>query len=199
MGPMLQPYIAPFLAKVAHSPAPPKRVYWVSPPETERIARPAHDILVERLRATEGDWLKVIDSRLLLKYPYRNLQPDKQHFFGPDAVIWADGVFDIIKKDLEAAPLASSTAPTNLLPPPPPRQPLPKSLNPLLQHRFARPSTSKPLSNTSPSRFRKRRLRPTMNRWLGSFIACDMSFKANSREPTWWFFMRHTLTESGNH
>ena len=120
MGPMLQPYIAPFLAKVAHSPAAPKRVYWVSPPETERIARPAHDILVERLRATEGDWLKVIDSRLLLKYPYRNLQPDKQHFFGPDAVIWADGVFDIIKKDLEVAPLASSAAPTNLLPPPPP-------------------------------------------------------------------------------
>ena len=53
MGPMLQPYIAPFLAKVAHSTSAPKRVYWVSPPETERIARPAHDILVERLRATE--------------------------------------------------------------------------------------------------------------------------------------------------
>ncbi len=120
MGPMLQPYIAPFLSKVAHSAGAPKRVYWVSPPETERIARTAHDILVERLRATEGDWLKVIDSRLLLKYPYRNLQPDKQHFFGPDAVIWADSVFDIIKKDLEAAPLASSIAPTNLLPPPPP-------------------------------------------------------------------------------
>ena len=120
MGPMLQPYIGPFLAKVAHSPDAPKRVYWVSPPETERIARPAHDILVERIRATEGDWLKVIDSRLLLKYPYRNLQPDKQHFFGPDAVIWADGVFNIIKQDLEAAPLAGSRPSTNLLPPPPP-------------------------------------------------------------------------------
>lgn len=116
MGPMLQPYIAPFLAKVANSPTPPKRVFWVSPPETERIARPAHDILVERLSATAGDWLKVIDSRLLLKYPYRNLQPDKQHFFGPDALLWADGVFNIIKSDLEMSPL-SNLPPVPAIPP----------------------------------------------------------------------------------
>jgi hypothetical protein len=114
MGPMLQPYITPFLAKVASAAMPPKRIYWVAPPETERIAKPAHDILVERLQSAEASWMRVIDSRLLLKYPYRNLQPDKQHFFGPDTQIWADSVFKIIKDDLQKSPLDNSLPPKSV-------------------------------------------------------------------------------------
>ncbi len=116
MGPMLQPYITPFLAKVASAAMPPKRIYWVAPPETERIAKPAHDILVERLQSAEASWMRVIDSRLLLKYPYRNLQPDKQHFFGPDTQIWADGVFKIIKEDLQKSPIDNSLPPRTVAP-----------------------------------------------------------------------------------
>jgi hypothetical protein len=54
--------------------------------------------------------MKVIDSRQLIEYPYRNLQPDQQHFFGPDMEVWAERVFDIIRDDLDGTPLGADDA-----------------------------------------------------------------------------------------
>jgi hypothetical protein len=105
-GAVLEPFIRPFLAKVAEGAAPVRRIYWVAPPVSGAIPSSAQDLLVERLEMCAGPGMRVIDSRQLIEYPYRNLQPDQQHFFGPDMELWADRVFDIIKDDLGHAPPA---------------------------------------------------------------------------------------------
>ena len=59
-------------------------------------------------RATDiGHVAHVIDSRTLVSYPYRHMEPDKEHFLGEEMDQWADGVFDIVKRDLSAQPIAS--------------------------------------------------------------------------------------------
>ena len=97
----LQAYITPFLAKA--SPAV-KRIYWVAPPSAGKISREAQDTLVKQLRIHEGNGMRVIDSRELITYPYRNLQADRQHFFGADMTEWADKVFASIEDDLKQSP-----------------------------------------------------------------------------------------------
>ena len=105
-GAVLEPFIRPFLAKVAEAAAPVRRIYWVAPPVSGAVPAAAQDLLVERLEMCAGPGMRVIDSRHLLEYPYRNLQPDQQHFFGPDMEVWADRVFDIIGDDLGRTPPA---------------------------------------------------------------------------------------------
>jgi hypothetical protein len=121
MPSLLQPYLGQFLARVVCESSPVRRVYWVAPPVCERISKQSHDILVESIKTQNSDWLRVIDSRLLIPYPYRNLQPDRQHFFGPDMTTWADGVFQIIQQDISNSHLPPSAAPAPIqqLPPPP--------------------------------------------------------------------------------
>ena len=105
-GAVLEPFIRPFLAKVAEARPSLRRIYWVAPPVSGVVSPPVQDLLVERLQMCGGPGMRVIDSRELIEYPYRNLQPDKQHFFGPDMEIWADRVFDIIGDDLQNSPPA---------------------------------------------------------------------------------------------
>ena len=106
-GAVLDPFIAPFLGLIGSANPPVRRLYWVAPPVSGNIPVEVQDILVERLRALSGPAMSVIDSRDLIKYPYRNLQPDKQHFFGPDMHVWADNVYNYIEDDLAARPLDS--------------------------------------------------------------------------------------------
>lgn len=108
-GAVLEPFIVPFLSKVAASPV--RRVYWVAPPVSGAIPQRAQDLLVERLRMCGGPAMRVIDSRELLTYPYSKLQPDKQHFLDPDMRIWADNVFALIEEDMQASPPTAVDAP----------------------------------------------------------------------------------------
>jgi hypothetical protein len=104
-GTVLDPFIAPFLGLVGAADPPVRRLYWVAPPKCGTTPAGVQDILVERLRALSGPAMSVIDSRELIKYPYRNLQPDKQHFFGDDMRLWAEEVYDFIGEDIAARPL----------------------------------------------------------------------------------------------
>ncbi len=108
---VLEPFIKPFLARVADASPPVQRIYWVAPPVSGAVPAEAQSMLVDRLAACGGDGMRVIDSRSLLKYPYRNLQPDKQHFFGADMNAWADKVFALIEEDLERTPLGQVSQP----------------------------------------------------------------------------------------
>ncbi|MBJ7326496.1 MAG: hypothetical protein JHC52_04030 [Chthoniobacterales bacterium] len=108
-GAVLEPFISPFLSLVGEANPPVRRLYWVAPPMSGNIPVEVQDILVERLSGFAGPAMSVIDSRDLIKYPYRNLQPDKQHFFGHDMEAWADKVFDFIERDLSAQPLGEET------------------------------------------------------------------------------------------
>jgi hypothetical protein len=49
----------------------------------------------------------VIDSRNLLSYPYHHMEPDHEHFIGNDMSLWADKIFEIVRSDLSAHPVAS--------------------------------------------------------------------------------------------
>ena len=120
MPTLLQPYLGPFLARVFSEGSPVRRVYWVAPPVCERISSQSQDVLVESIKAQTPEGLRVIDSRLLIQFPYRNLQPDRQHFFGADMKIWADSVFALIEQDLTESPLpATPTARIQTTPEPP--------------------------------------------------------------------------------
>jgi hypothetical protein len=121
-GAVLDPFIDPFLRLCMPSV---KRLYWVAPPISGNIPKTIQDALVTRLRSHEGESFRVIDSRDLLTYPYRGLQPDKQHFEGSDMTLWADRVFDWIRLDLEKCPVhggavitESAPAPEIVTPPP---------------------------------------------------------------------------------
>lgn len=105
-GEALDPFITPFLARVAEADPPVKRLYWVAPPVSGITPQETQDLLIERLNACAGPGMRVVDSRELINYPYKHLQPDKQHFFGEDMENWAAGVHGFVEKDLAAAPLA---------------------------------------------------------------------------------------------
>lgn len=103
---VLEPFIMPFLTRIAEADAGVRRLYWVAPPASGVISVQAQDLLVEKLRDCAGPAMRVIDSRNLIDYPYRHLQPDKQHFFGEDMQLWADRVYEFIGDDLADDPLS---------------------------------------------------------------------------------------------
>lgn len=120
-------YITPFLGKIAEAASRVKRLYWIGPPQCGRVAAVAHDFFLAQLASQPWPWLRVIDSRSIIHWPYKNMQPDMQHFFGPDMEAWASGVFAAIQKDLEENPLGApprGPSPPPAPPPPPPPKPL---------------------------------------------------------------------------
>jgi hypothetical protein len=62
---------------------------------------------VEQTRADIGHVATVIDSRPLVPYPYRHMEPDKEHFIGEEMDMWADKVFDLVEQDLAQQPFAT--------------------------------------------------------------------------------------------
>lgn len=109
-GAALEPFVAPFLSLVGKARPPVQRLYWVAPPRCGNTPVGVQNMLVGQLQAMAGPGMTVIDSRKLIDYPYRNLQPDKQHFFGEDMRKWAQGVHDLILDDISERPLEARPA-----------------------------------------------------------------------------------------
>ena len=107
-GPALRRYLAPFVAKLMKTPSPLKRLYWVGSPISGRVSKEIQDFVFAQIQQGVGAAGTVIDSRTLLAYPYHHMEPDKEHFIGPEMDQWADRVFEIVERDLAAHPLASS-------------------------------------------------------------------------------------------
>jgi hypothetical protein len=105
----LKNYITPFVASAVASTSSLRKIYWVSSPTSGRVSKSVQDFIVEEVRAYLGPLGTVIDSRNLLSYPYRHTQPDHEHFVGEDMNLWADKVFEIVRNDLSAHPVASLT------------------------------------------------------------------------------------------
>jgi hypothetical protein len=106
-GPALRSYFVPFITKVIKNPSTLKKIYWVASPTSGRVSREIQDFVLQQTRADIGHVATVIDSRALVAYPYRHMEPDKEHFLGADMDLWADKVFEIVERDLSAQPLAS--------------------------------------------------------------------------------------------
>ncbi|MDQ6623382.1 MAG: hypothetical protein M3Y86_07855 [Verrucomicrobiota bacterium] len=103
----LKKYLLPFKSKLLEPPSNLKKVYWVNPPTSGRVATTVQDFLFQQARAELGPEVEVIDSRQLVSYPYQHMEPDKEHFIGAQMDEWADKVFAIVQKDLAAQPIAS--------------------------------------------------------------------------------------------
>ncbi|NBV84760.1 MAG: hypothetical protein EBS01_00500 [Verrucomicrobia bacterium] len=100
-------YLSPFMQFLADKAPTVKKVYWVAPPTSGRVTVEIQDFLLKKLEHYECLFLKVLDSRTMLKYPYRNTMPDKEHFVGKDMELWAEGVFNQVSEDLAAGLLTA--------------------------------------------------------------------------------------------
>ena len=105
-GPALRSYLVPFITKAVRSPSL-RKIYWVASPTSGRVSKEVQDFVVEQIRADVGSLAQIIDSRTLVSYPYRHMEPDKEHFIGEDMDLWADKVFDLVEQDISSQPFAA--------------------------------------------------------------------------------------------
>lgn len=106
-GPALRSYLVPFINTAVQTPSNLRKIYWVASPTSGRVSKEIQDFVLQQTRAYVGQVANVIDSRTLVSYPYRHMEPDKEHFIGADMDQWADKVFDIVEHDLTSQPIAS--------------------------------------------------------------------------------------------
>lgn len=106
-GPALRSYFVPFINKAVQTPSNLRKIYWVASPTSGRVSKEIQDFVLQQTRADIGNVASVIDSRTLVAYPYRHMEPDKEHFLGADMDQWADRVFDIVDRDLSSQSIAS--------------------------------------------------------------------------------------------
>jgi len=99
-GAALRTYFVPFINKAVHTPSSLRKIYWVASPTSGRVSKEIQDFVFQQTRADVGHVADIIDSRTLVAYPYRHMEPDKEHFLGADMDQWADRVFDIVEHDL---------------------------------------------------------------------------------------------------
>ena len=106
-GPALRSYFVPFITKATQRPSTLKKIYWVASPTSGRVSKEIQDFVLQQTRADMGHVATIIDSRTLVAYPYRHMEPDKEHFLGEEMDQWADKVFEIVERDFSAQPIAS--------------------------------------------------------------------------------------------
>ena len=105
-GPTLRSYLVPFITKAVRSPSTLRKIYWVASPTSGRVSKEIQEFVLEQTRTDIGSVANVIDSRTLVAYPYRRMEPDHEHFLGVDMDLWADKVFEVIEHDLSLQPFA---------------------------------------------------------------------------------------------
>jgi hypothetical protein len=103
----LRSFLVPFITKAVRTPSNLRKIYWVASPTSGRVSKEIQDFVLNQTRADIGYVANIIDSRTLVSYPYRHMEPDKEHFLGADMDQWADKVFEIVEHDLNAQPIAS--------------------------------------------------------------------------------------------
>ena len=151
-GPALRSYLAPFIAKAVKSESPLRKIYWVASPTSGRVSKEVQDFVLQQTRADIGHVAHVIDSRTLVAYPYRHMEPDKEHFLGEEMDQWADGVFDIVNRDLSAQPIASLKPLSQAEQTEPAGSPPPVSPPPMSQPTVSQPTVSQPtVSQPTPT------------------------------------------------
>ena len=101
-GPMLRKYLVPFVKKAITPPSKLRKIYWVAPPTSGRVSGEIQEFVFEQTQKDIGSVTDVIDSRKLIAYPYKHMEPDKEHFIGEDMNRWADKVWGEIDRDLSA-------------------------------------------------------------------------------------------------
>jgi hypothetical protein len=99
---MLRKYLLPFVKKAITPPSKLRKIYWVAPPTSGRVSGEVQEFVFEQTQNDIGGITHVIDSRQLVAYPYKHMDPDKEHFIGEDMNKWTDNVWREIDRDLSA-------------------------------------------------------------------------------------------------
>jgi hypothetical protein len=107
-GPMLRKYLVPFVKKAITPPSKLRKIYWIAPPISGHVSGEVQEFVFEQTQKGIGSVTDVIDSRKLISYPYKHMEPDKEHFVGEDMNKWADKVWTEIDHDLSAKPWADA-------------------------------------------------------------------------------------------
>jgi hypothetical protein len=113
-GPMLRKYLVPFVKRAIAPPSKLRKIYWIAPPISGHVSSEVQEFVFEQTQKGIGSVTDVIDSRKLISYPYKHMEPDKEHFVGEDMNKWADKVWAEIDHDLsskswaDARPLSES-------------------------------------------------------------------------------------------
>ena len=103
-APMLRKYLVPFVKKAITPPSKLRKIYWVAPPTSGRVSGEVQEFVFQQTQNDIGSVTHLIDSRKLIAYPYKHMEPDKEHFIGEDMNRWTDKVFAEIDGDLSAQP-----------------------------------------------------------------------------------------------
>jgi hypothetical protein len=103
-APMLRKYLVPFVKKAITPPSKLRKIYWIAPPISGRVPGEVQEFVFQQTQNDIGTITQVIDSRKLITYPYKHMEPDKEHFIGEDMNRWTDKVFAEIDRDLSAQP-----------------------------------------------------------------------------------------------
>jgi hypothetical protein len=101
-GPILRKYLMPFVKKAITPPSKLRKIYWIAPPISGRVSGEVQEFVFGQTQKGIGSVTNVIDSRKLIAYPYKHMEPDKEHFIGEDMNRWADKVWGEIDRDLSA-------------------------------------------------------------------------------------------------
>jgi hypothetical protein len=101
-GPMLRKYLVPFVKKAITPPSKLRKIYWIAPPKSGRVSDEVQEFVFGQTQKDIGGVTHVIDSRKLVAYPYKHMDPDKEHFAGEDMNKWTDKVWAEIDRDLSA-------------------------------------------------------------------------------------------------
>ena len=115
-APMLRKYLVPFVKKAITPPSKLRKIYWVAPPISGHVSGEVQEFVFEQTQKDIGGVTHVMDSRKLVAYPYKHMEPDKEHFIGEDMNKWADKVWAEIDRDLstqewsDVRPLSESIA-----------------------------------------------------------------------------------------
>jgi hypothetical protein len=99
---MLRKYLVPFVKKAITPPSKLRKIYWVAPPTSGRVPGEVQEFVFQQTQNDIGTITQVIDSRKLITYPYKHMEPDKEHFIGEDMNKWTDKVWGEIDGDLSA-------------------------------------------------------------------------------------------------
>jgi hypothetical protein len=101
-GPTLRKYLVPFVKKAITPPSKLRKIYWIAPPISGHVSGEVQEFVYEQTQKGIGGVTDVIDSRKLISYPYKHMEPDKEHFVGEDMNKWADKVWAEIDHDLSS-------------------------------------------------------------------------------------------------
>src|SRR5437667_4962910 len=106
-GPMLRKYLVPFVKKAITPPSKLRKIYWVAPPTSGRVSGEVQEFVFQQTQNDIGSITHLIDGRKLVVYPYKHMEPDKEHFVGEDMDKLTDKVFVEIDRDLSVQPWSS--------------------------------------------------------------------------------------------